>query len=152
MLIFVEWTKGQTQRFVRKIFFPCQISINQSINHCSCFLCKSSGGRILGRIFAPPYEYNMMFNFWNPKFVQIVYNFSFPIMGQRSIETTYLTITGHRTCCPADIAFPRGSILPQPCWYNFQCSGIWLCLDCLESTNLSGNRTAFHCYSWNSTA
>ena len=72
-------------------------------------------------------------------------------MVQRSITTTYWTIGGHRRYRPADIVFARGFVLPQPCWCRFQCSGTRLCVDRLESTKLLGNRTAVHCYGWNTT-
>jgi len=66
-------------------------------------------------------------------------------------QSTWCRVQLRPLCHPADIGFTRDLGLSQWSWCRFQCSGIWLRIDGLESTNLSEKLTAVLCYISNST-
>ena len=70
---------------------------------------------------------------------------------QRSVETAYYTVNSQCSYRPASIQFPQDLGLPQRGWCKFQCTGIWLRADRLESTSFSGRLTILLCHVSNAT-
>jgi len=65
---------------------------------------------------------------------------------QRSVETIYYMVRGHHNCHTTNVRFTQDLGLSQQCLCRFQPSGIWLCVDRLEWTNLWEKLNAFLCF------